>query len=158
LLFSRLILTGPNGHAPGCLTCLCWPQGKNELQQLDKIFSWCGSPSAVLASSTDGVLGDGGSSEWDGHKNLPFYESLKSICLKPQPRRLNKHPNLRALDGGLALELLDWLLKLNPSQRPSATAALAHRYFQEEPVVDLNQIDVDKVSSGPPCFEITNVN
>lgn len=48
------------------------------------------------------------------------------------------------MDGG-GFELLDLLLKLDPSQRPSATAALGHSYFSSEPQVDLRNIDVTAI-------------
>ena len=52
-------------------------QGKNELSQLDMIFRWCGSPSEAV---------EGSGATWAEHVELPFYESLKSICMKPQKR------------------------------------------------------------------------
>jgi cyclin-dependent kinase 12/13 len=119
-------------------------QGQNEITQLDLIFRWCGAPDET---------------NWPGHHQLPFYETLKSICGKyvtekigdkvqlVHERRLRQHPNLRDRVSDDAFELLDKLLKLDPSQRLDADAALKHHYFWTDPVVDLDRIDLSQCTA-----------
>ena len=120
-------------------------QANNEIKQLDTIFRWCGSPGA------DPKL-------WPEHVNLHNYDALQSVCKKPQQRCLQDHRNLRGLRDGLhdnlpgengqaAFDLVDKLLVLNPQSRFDAAECLAHEYFQNEPMVDLDRIDGTKLSA-----------
>jgi cell division cycle 2-like protein len=91
-------------------------QGKNEVDQLSRIFSLCGVP-------TD--------AKWSGFRRLPNTRSLKL------PTSSNAHGSvLRAKFPFLTRsgsELLNALLALNPASRPTATEVLDHPYFAEAP-------------------------
>lgn len=90
--------------------------GKNEVDELFKIFELCGIPSEDI---------------WPGFRQLPHAKSL----------RLPRNPNnmgsvIRAkfsLLTNAGSNLLTSLLSLDPSKRPSATNMLQHQYFKEDP-------------------------
>ncbi|KAI4190406.1 MAG: hypothetical protein LQ346_004927 [Caloplaca aetnensis] len=92
-------------------------QGKNEVDQLSKIFELCGLPTETT---------------WPGFKRLPHARSLR---LPPSNPR-NTGSVFRAKFPFLTLagtQLLTALLSLNPTSRPSATEVLSHAYFKEDP-------------------------
>jgi len=91
-------------------------QGKNEVDQLSKIFELCGVP-------TDET--------WPGFKRLP---NAKSLRLPRNQQNMGaviraKFPFLTASGS----DLLTSLLSLNPATRPPAQEVLAHPYFAENP-------------------------
>jgi len=91
-------------------------QGKNEVDQLTKIFSLCGIPTE---------------STWPGYKRLPNARSLRL----PQTSPINAATMIRTTfpflpSSGSAL--LTSLLSLNPAERPSASEALGHVFFRED--------------------------
>lgn len=91
-------------------------QGKNEVDQLSKVFELCGIPTEET---------------WPGFKRLPNARSLRL------PR--SSHNAAAAIRGKFPLltasgaSLLVSLLMLNPAKRPSASEVLAHGYFKEDP-------------------------
>ncbi|XP_031490250.1 cyclin-dependent kinase C-2-like isoform X2 [Nymphaea colorata] len=88
--------------------------GKNEPEQLNKIFELCGSPDEV---------------NWPGVSKIPWYNNFKPS--RPMKRRLRdvfKHFDRHAL------ELLERMLTLDPSQRISAKDALDAEYFWCDPL------------------------
>ncbi|ODM16616.1 hypothetical protein SI65_08123 [Aspergillus cristatus] len=95
-------------------------QGKNEVDQVSKIFALTGPPTQQT---------------WPGFRSLPNAKSLKlpSISSAPSgnppllPR--TKFPFLT----NAGLHLLSSLLALNPSSRPSTQECLSHPYFREDP-------------------------
>lgn len=93
-------------------------QGKNEVDQLSKIFSLCGIPTEE---------------SWPQWRRLPNAKSLRLPRLQhpPSPFTLirSKFPTLTNSGG----ELLTSLLSLNPEKRPTAGEILAHPYFREDP-------------------------
>ncbi|GIJ98737.1 hypothetical protein Aspvir_000857 [Aspergillus viridinutans] len=96
-------------------------QGKNEVDQVSKIFALTGPPTQQT---------------WPGFRSLP---NAKSLRLPPTsssgptetppllPR--SKFPFLT----NAGLRLLSSLLALNPSVRPTAQDCLSHKYFREDP-------------------------
>ncbi|KAK5001179.1 hypothetical protein LTR66_000056 [Elasticomyces elasticus] len=91
-------------------------QGKNEVEQLSKIFELCGVPTEE---------------SWPGFRRLP---NARSLRLPRTPQALGsiiraKFPILT----NSGTQLLTSLLALNPASRPSATQMLAHAYFKENP-------------------------
>ena len=92
-------------------------QGKNEVDQLAKIFALCGIPTA---------------GNWSGYKRL---KNAKSLRLPPtSSHNLSgilhaRFPALTASGTGL----LSSLLALNPAARPTADDVLKHPYFTEDP-------------------------
>lgn len=85
-------------------------RGKTELDQLEKIFEVCGSPTT---------------STWPDAVLLRDYPSYKPK--KPYQRKLKqKYSKLPTL----ALDLLDNMLLLDPKKRISAEAALEHEWFK----------------------------
>ncbi|GIZ45970.1 hypothetical protein CKM354_000911400 [Cercospora kikuchii] len=91
-------------------------QGKNEVDQLSKIFSLCGIPTTTI---------------WPNFKRLPNARSLRlpsSSSPAAQPTYRTKFPTLPTQ----ALALLTALLSLNPTSRPSAKEILEHPYFISE--------------------------
>ncbi|KAF2500769.1 kinase-like protein [Lophium mytilinum] len=91
-------------------------QGKNEVDELAKIFELCGIPTE---------------DSWPGFKRLPNAKSLR-LPRTPQTQGSiirSKFPFLT----GAGAALLTSLLSLNPERRPSAAEMLAHPYFKEDP-------------------------
>ncbi|EAW13850.1 putative protein kinase (NpkA) [Aspergillus clavatus NRRL 1] len=96
-------------------------QGKNEVDQVSKIFALTGPPTQQ---------------NWPGFRSLPNAKSLRlpptssssgSGALPLLPR--SKFPFLT----NAGLELLSSLLALNPRARPSTQQCLSHKYFKEDP-------------------------
>ncbi|KAJ5642035.1 hypothetical protein N7490_006035 [Penicillium lividum] len=94
-------------------------QGKNEVDQVSKIFELTGPPNSQI---------------WPGFRSLPNAKSLRlppstsaSGALPLLPR--SRFPYLT----NAGLNLLSELLALNPASRPTARQCLAHPYFREDP-------------------------
>ncbi|KAJ5112373.1 hypothetical protein N7532_000418 [Penicillium argentinense] len=95
-------------------------QGKNEVDQVSKIFALTGPPNSQI---------------WPGFRSLPNAKSLRlpsssapsggGLPLLPRSR----FPYLT----NAGLNLLSGLLALNPVSRPTAQECLAHPYFKEDP-------------------------
>ncbi|KAJ1911746.1 serine/threonine protein kinase, CMGC, CDC2/CDK sub [Tieghemiomyces parasiticus] len=88
--------------------------GSSDLDQLDRIFRLCGSPTEYTMP---------------GWSKLPGLEGVRSF--KPYPRRVKEEfgsYNVHAAD------LLDKLLVLNPARRLTASEALKHDFFWMEPL------------------------
>lgn len=93
-------------------------QGKNEVEQLSKIFDLCGIPTEQT---------------WPGYRRLPNARTLR-LPMNPGPQNpaakmRSKFPFLSSAGTGL----LTSLLSLNPMDRPTANELLAHQYFKEDP-------------------------
>lgn len=76
----------------------------------------------------DGCSGTPSEEDWPGVGNLPDYNRIR---FKPQPR-----PNLQAVFSGLKPQEFDLLfsfLQLNPNKRRTASEALKHQFFVDEP-------------------------
>lgn len=91
-------------------------QGKNEVDELSKIFELCGIPTEE---------------SWPGFRRLPNARSLK---LPKNPITHGsvlraKFPFLTTAGAGLLMGLLE----LNPERRPSAKEMLEHPFFREDP-------------------------
>jgi cell division cycle 2-like protein len=90
--------------------------GKNEVDELSKIFSLCGLPNEK---------------SWPGFWRLPNAKSLKL----PRDGKgggsvvRGKFPFLT----NAGAELLSSLLNLNPEHRPTTSEMLSHPYFRENP-------------------------
>ncbi|MCJ1313859.1 hypothetical protein MMC25_007539 [Agyrium rufum] len=93
-------------------------QGKNEVDQLSKIFALLGPPT---------------SQTWPSFRSLPNARSLRLPTYPNQPPASvllrSKFPFLTTA----GTSLLSALLSQNPAHRPSATEVLAHQYFKEDP-------------------------
>ncbi|XP_021887090.1 cyclin-dependent kinase C-2-like [Carica papaya] len=87
--------------------------GKDEPDQLNKIFELCGSPDE---------------NNWPGASLTPWYDNLKPT--RPMKRRVREV--FQHFDS-LALDLLERLLTLDPSQRICARDALDADYFWADP-------------------------
>ncbi|XP_074557486.1 cyclin-dependent kinase C-2-like [Curcuma longa] len=88
--------------------------GKNEPEQLSKIFDLCGTPDEL---------------NWPGVSKMPWYNNFKpSRPIKRRVRETFKHFDRHAL------ELLEKMLTLDPSQRISAKDALDAEYFWTDPL------------------------
>ncbi|RZC92772.1 hypothetical protein C5167_029502 [Papaver somniferum] len=88
--------------------------GKDRTMQLEMIFKLCGSPNEV---------------NWPGVSKLPWYKNFKpkepkESCLRETFRQYGRH----------AVELLDKMMTLDPSQRISAKDALDAEYFWTDPL------------------------
>lgn len=91
-------------------------QGKNEVDELTRIFELCGVP-------TDDT--------WPGFRRLPNAKSLRLPANRATAGSVvrAKFPLLTA--AGAAL--LNGLLSLNPARRPSAKEMMDHVYFRQDP-------------------------
>ncbi|KAL4927690.1 kinase-like domain-containing protein [Aspergillus undulatus] len=93
-------------------------QGKNEVEQVSKIFALTGPPTQQT---------------WPGFRSLPNAKSLRLPPLSSQPSSTllprSKFPFLT----NAGINLLSSLLSLNPSSRPTAAECLSHAYFREDP-------------------------
>jgi len=85
--------------------------GDSEIDELFRIFRTLGTPSEVM---------------WPGVSKLPDYSPANFPQWSPQP--LNK---VVPLMDPLALDLLERMLRYEPSKRISAKEALEHPYFQD---------------------------
>ncbi|KAL4794724.1 kinase-like domain-containing protein [Aspergillus venezuelensis] len=94
-------------------------QGKNEVEQVSKIFQLTGPPST---------------SNWPGFRSLPNAKSLKlpSTSSAGSGNTLLPRSKFPFLTNN-GLQLLSSLLALNPASRPTAAECLAHSYFKEDP-------------------------
>ena len=91
-------------------------QGKNEVDELSKIFELCGIPTEET---------------WPGFKRLP---NARSLRLPKNPVSQGsvlraKFPFLTKAGSNLLIDLL----ALNPAKRPSAKDVLEHAFFREDP-------------------------
>lgn len=91
-------------------------QGRNEVDQMSKVFELCGVP-------TD--------ESWPGFRRLPNARGLKfpKTALAAGSVIRARFPGLTA--AGAAL--LNDLLALDPGRRPSAADMLRHEYFRQDP-------------------------
>lgn len=90
--------------------------GKNEADQLSKIFSLVGTPN---------------DKDWPSYRRLPNAKGLRfSSTTKTTEGTLNTHFPLLTAAG---ITLLAALLSLNPDSRPTASEVLKYPYFTEPP-------------------------
>ncbi|CAN1249649.1 Cyclin-dependent kinase C-2 [Linum perenne] len=88
--------------------------GKDEPEQLNKIFELCGAPNEV---------------NWPGVAKNPWYNNLKPTRpMKKRLREVFRHFDRHALD------LLEKMINLDPAQRISAKDALDAEYFWTDPL------------------------
>ncbi|PCH44740.1 Pkinase-domain-containing protein [Wolfiporia cocos MD-104 SS10] len=88
--------------------------GSSDLDQLDKIWQLCGTPTQFT---------------WPNYDNLPGCEGIKRF--NSYPRRLK---TVYEMLGPETLDLLDKLLTCNPKERITAEKALDHEYFWTDPL------------------------
>lgn len=95
-------------------------QGRNEVDELSKIFELCGVPS---------------DESWPGFRRLPNARSLR-LPAAGRGAGANTGSMIRAkfpLLTTAGAALLGGLLSLNPAKRPSAREMLGHEYFRQDP-------------------------
>ncbi|CEL01139.1 Putative Protein kinase [Aspergillus calidoustus] len=97
-------------------------QGKNEVDQVSKIFALTGPPTPQI---------------WPGFRSLPNAKSLRLPPTHSAPPRGTTPPLLPrskfSILSNAGLQLISSLLALNPASRPTAAECLTHPYFREEP-------------------------
>nr|KYP73202.1 Cyclin-dependent kinase C-2 [Cajanus cajan] len=88
--------------------------GKDEPEQLNKIYELCGAPDEV---------------NWPGVSKIPYYNKFKPTRqMKRRLREVFRHFDRHAL------ELLEKMLTLDPAQRITAKDALDAEYFWTDPL------------------------
>ncbi|KIX96611.1 uncharacterized protein Z520_07877 [Fonsecaea multimorphosa CBS 102226] len=92
-------------------------QGRNEVDQLSKIFGLLGTPTRE---------------SWPGFRSLPNAKALHPVLSQTHSSSLLTASKFTYLTTA-GLRLLSSLLSLNPTSRPSATEVLDHPYFREDP-------------------------
>lgn len=93
-------------------------QGRNEVDQLARVFELCGVP-------TDET--------WPAFRRLP---NARALRLPGKSATAGKGSAIRAkfpLLTAAGVALLDSLLALDPDRRPTAREMLAHEYFRQDP-------------------------
>ncbi|KIP11898.1 hypothetical protein PHLGIDRAFT_33171 [Phlebiopsis gigantea 11061_1 CR5-6] len=88
--------------------------GSSDLDQLDKIWQLCGTPTQLT---------------WPNHDTLPGCEGVKRFAMHPRRVKL-----MFESIGTETLDLLDKLLTCNPRERITASQALDHDYFWTDPL------------------------
>ncbi|CAH6721702.1 CTD kinase subunit alpha [[Candida] jaroonii] len=88
-------------------------QGFDEVSQLNKIFNIMGTPNFE---------------NWPEISNLPWFEMLK-----PKDNKVNQFNEFKAKMTDDSFDLAEKLLTLNPRKRLTASQALQHEYFTNEP-------------------------
>ncbi|KAI0766248.1 kinase-like domain-containing protein [Irpex lacteus] len=88
--------------------------GSSDLDQLEKIWQLCGTPTQIT---------------WPNFDTLPGCEGVKRFAL--HPRRVKQTYDMI---GAETCDLLDKLLTCNPRERITATQALDHDYFWTDPL------------------------
>lgn len=94
-------------------------QGRNEVDQLSKIFELCGVPTE---------------DSWPGFRQLPNARALRLPPKSAAP--LSAGSVIRARFPGMTsagTSLLNDLLSLDPERRPTAREMLQHDYFRQDP-------------------------
>lgn len=92
-------------------------QGKNEVDQLSKIFALLGTPTR---------------DSWPSFRSLPNAKALHPVLSSKNTMpslTTSKFPYLTSS----GLKLLSGMLALNPDDRPTAAEILDHAYFREDP-------------------------
>ena len=90
-------------------------KGNTEIHQLNEIFNRCGSPTEE---------------NWPGLKNLPWNHLVN---FEHKERTLRKYFSDESFSlSSEFINLVDLLLILDPSKRPTATEVLLHPYFVKE--------------------------
>ncbi|KAJ2478140.1 kinase subunit of RNA polymerase II carboxy-terminal domain kinase I [Coemansia sp. RSA 2131] len=92
-------------------------QGQNDIDQLEQIFKMMGSPSPEI---------------WATFKKLPW-----ACYMTPSTRYENRlRSMLSSKMTTSAVDLISWMLLLDPKSRPSAAKCLDHRFFLESPAAE----------------------
>ncbi|KAG8820658.1 serine/threonine protein kinase, CMGC, CDC2/CDK sub [Serendipita sp. 399] len=93
-------------------------QGSSDMDQLEKIWWLCGTPTPDL---------------WPDFGSLPGLDGVKTF--KPRPKELRTFLNGQCPSmTDDTFRLIDALLTLDPSKRPTASAALLYDYFWTSPL------------------------
>jgi cell division cycle 2-like len=92
-------------------------QGKNEVDELTKIFELCGVPTEET---------------WPTFRRLPNARLLR-LPSNPQAAAGSRIRSKFPLLTGAGAALLNGLLALDPAKRPTASEMLAHEYFAQDP-------------------------
>lgn len=103
-LFAELLTRGT----------VLFPGNNTELDQLTKILAVCGSIDET---------------NWPGVSKLKYFQQFT-----PKPQKRTLRSMFASQRSQQAIDLLDKLLALNPSERLTADQALQHEYFFEEPL------------------------
>ncbi|KAJ2490775.1 kinase subunit of RNA polymerase II carboxy-terminal domain kinase I [Coemansia sp. RSA 2050] len=89
-------------------------QGQNDIDQLEQIFKLLGTPTPTI---------------WDSLKKLPW-----ACYMTPNTRYENRmRLMLSSKMSASAVDLISWMLSLDPAARPSAAQCLGHSFFAEAP-------------------------
>ena len=93
-------------------------QGKNEVDQLSKIFALLGTPTTTT---------------WPGFRSLPNAKALHPVLSKAPTLTSGLTASKFPYFTSAGLQLMSSMLSQNPVDRPSSTTLLTHPYFTEDP-------------------------
>lgn len=92
--------------------------GKNEKDQMDKVFELCGTPNET---------------NWPGCSSLPYFNMAHKPEKEQLPNRLKQRFEKKNIEPH-AIELLRKLLTMDPAKRVSAGDSLDHDWFWTDPM------------------------
>lgn len=111
-----------------------FPGEGGELSQLEKTYNILGTPTRA---------------EWPGIVDLPWFE-----LMQPADRRKRQFETIyNDVFSSAGMELVQWMFKYDPKERPNAEEVLSHAYFTKEEPQPVQAIELAEVEGDWHEFE-----